>query len=340
MLGTLKHVVNLARVRIKCALGIAPKDIIVTHGDADGICAAAVLIRVLKLTRFDLLFSGPRKIHEALRSLSLCRGRRIYILDIGINMNLLDNVLETLKTLRSRGCEVLWIDHHRWPQEAVDKVSKLAKLYVRHTPSATRAVAEYFNAFGDECVKKLVNIADDADTATYSTELAKIVSGAAARKTRKRAIVELATLCDLTPPVVEYARKVLEEREKRWQKALETLKVYTTRSGRKFLVIDVRGLNLYSVGPLTKDIAKKYGADFTIVIYSNKSMGFYAATDVEIDLLPLARLYGGGGHPKACGTELPLPFAEAIKAALYRIAGKKYITSAMRRVIEYAIENY
>ncbi len=329
MLSCLSSTLLALRLRLK-----RPSVIIVAHGDVDGVLSAAIAARSVGGNP-EFLFSGPRSVHRALSLIPPGPGRLILV-DIGVNANRLDELEAQLERLKRSGWSIIWVDHHQWPENAVERLSKHAdRVIVRPSPSAARVVLEELS--GDGYCQELVKIADDADTATYRTEFARMFRPLT-RNHRKRMYLLRALLEGRLEDenIRKWGMESVDRERESVKRALRTAQVRTTASGRKYALIDLKPRG----GPgsaVAKRMAAEHGVAFSLVIYSCERFSLYAGAEKNINLRPICEEQGGGGHPYACGGRIRLP---AYKKLLCCLLGKRYMPKEILDLIKKVEESF
>ncbi len=302
------------------------RKLIIAHGDVDGVLSAVIAARSLGLEDAEIYFSGPRSIDRALSKVPDGGGRMV-IVDIAMNPDKADAVEGELRRLKESGWDVLWIDHHAWPDGIAERLSKYADLRLRPAPSAARVVLEELG--GGDYEEELARIADDADTATYSDERARMYN-ALTRDREKRAHLARALIEGRLEDekVVKWAKERLRDQEKKIAKGLKRVKILETAGGRRFALVDLRP----GGGPGSL-ISRKLSdeVDFSLVIYTCSKFSLYAGRDRGVDLRPVCERHGGGGHPYACGGKIGM---NPLKRILCTLLGHRYLPREIREIID------
>jgi len=304
-----------------------PENILIVHDDVDGISCASIALRALK-GKTVVVWSGPREIHETLSAIRV-RGKLLCIMDIGVNNDLIGVISSNLDRIRELGWRIYWIDHHSWSKEAIDEISKrVSKFVVESSPSAARLVFKVFG--GDEVSKRIVEIGDDADTATYSMWLSIAYRALSSIERYRGKLVKMLASGVFTSGELEReAKRLVDREEKAIKREAERARILKTRSGRRFAVIDLRG----RWGPgsrIAKFLAEEKGVDFSLVIYSCDSFGLYAGRDRSVNLKVICDSRRGGGHPFACGGRIDMPF---YKGVFCRILRGRFTPSEIKSLI-------
>ena len=302
------------------------RELIIAHGDVDGVISAVIAARSLGLEDAEVYFSGPRSIDRALSKVP-DGGEKLVIVDVAMNPDKVDAVESELRRLSESGWDVLWIDHHVWPNNVIDRLSRHADVRVRPAPSAARVVLEELG--GDEYERELAEIADDADTATYRDRRARMYN-ALTRDREKRAYLVKALMEERLEDekVVKWAEERLRDQERKVSEGLKRVKVMETAGGRRFALIDLRPRG----GPgslISKRLSDE--VDFSLVLYSCNRFSLYAGRDRDVDLRPICEAHGGGGHPYACGGKIEMGL---LKRILCLLLGPRYLPREIKELID------
>ncbi|HLI45624.1 MAG TPA: DHH family phosphoesterase [Geobacterales bacterium] len=300
--------------------------IIISHDDVDGIICASIIKR--KFGDGFYIPSSPRNLSNHLAELNV-ENKTIILSDLSPNEEQLDSIAQTLEKVYNSKCEVIWIDHHSWPADSIERLGKHAKIYVEPAISAAELVAKVFG-MNDDIIENLVRIANDADSATYATEEAININRALRNKKRLQYIFEVLSEGKINDEkILKWAKKEQRNDEK-IKEYVKTLPVYTTKSNFRYTIIDVRKTKL--PGSLTGKYASlEHKLDFTVVIYSNRSVSLYAGLNKNVNLLKIARRFNGGGHPFACGCSPKLSLKSKI---LDKLFGKRYTAKEIKEVLK------
>ncbi len=300
---------------------------IIAHGDVDGVISAVIAARSLGEDA-EFYFSGPRSIDRAL-SILPGGGDKLLIVDIAVNPDKVKDVEDQLRRLSESGWRITWIDHHAWPSEAIERFSKYADMRIRRALSAARVVLEELG--GDEYEEELVAIADDADTATYADERAKMYNALTRDKGKREYLLKALLNGRLVDEKVkEWAMEKIREQERAVEDGIRHSRIEETRGGRKFAVIDLRPKG----GPgslISKRLAEEWGVEFSLVIYSCSKFSLYAGKDKGANLKPICEAHGGGGHPYACGGKIEI---DLLGRLICLLLGRRYKPKQIKELIE------
>lgn len=86
------------------------EQLILAHGDCDGVCAASIVLAARKDAK--VVFTNPAGLLSELKSIE---AGSITILDVALTSKHKDEIASEFKRLESR-CEVVYLDHHPLPQ--------------------------------------------------------------------------------------------------------------------------------------------------------------------------------------------------------------------------------
>ncbi|MCS7386629.1 MAG: DHH family phosphoesterase [archaeon GB-1867-005] len=314
-----------------------PKAIIITHSDVDGISCAAILKRYLKLKEkidekaISVIFSGPSSL---LRVLSVIPKSSITLYITDISPNIIDehSILRQLKQIKNHGSKITWIDHHKWRREYIQKLSNIAELILMEkAPSAARIVLEKFMP-EDEISKKIAMYADDIDSLRDKFNESPILRILTYKsKWKKKLLKKFTQGIFFDDEIRRISDRLRKEAEAEVSKTIKRAIKMKTHNNLKFAIIDLRKVNLPKSW-IARKISEKLDLDFIMVLRRNNAISLYVGSKgKEINLLPIAQKYGGGGHPYACGFRLKLSLKSKV---LSFILGKKYIPNEVWSVIK------
>jgi single-stranded-DNA-specific exonuclease len=98
------------------------KTVILTHSDADGMCAGAIALAMFPKSR--VFFTKPVSLYDDLKD---CKDERIIITDIAINHGDEEKILETFRGKKS---EIWYIDHHPMSAAMKSRMRKTISVFV------------------------------------------------------------------------------------------------------------------------------------------------------------------------------------------------------------------
>jgi len=319
------------------------KDIVIlTHGDIDGIASAAILLRYLRIKmnvkdeNIELIFTGPSALPEKLKELINSNVKTIYITDISINIKNSENIKGIIKKLNSEGKRIIWINHHQWSIEDINEIMKsVESIVVEKTLSTARIVYEKFMK-EDDISRKIAEYADDIDALTDKFDESFILRALSFKNGwKEKLIMKFSNGIFWDEEISREAEKVKRIAERDINEAYKKTKIYETKSGLKFGLIDLRGAETPKSW-LAKRISEKFNLDFTIVWRKDYAISIYIGNKSKnINLLKIAEEFGGGGHPFACGFRIKLSWKSKI---INYLTLKRKILKEVEDVVKKTIE--
>ncbi|MGQ4832451.1 MAG: DHH family phosphoesterase [Candidatus Asgardarchaeia archaeon] len=327
MLGSFK---GLLMYKIRELLQLTNPNYIITHNDTDGVCAGAILLR--KFKKAEIFIARAGRAHEILKHFR-ANNKRLVIVDISLNPSALKETVSILKRLKRKNWTIYWLDHHLWDDTSIESISKVVdKLVVdRRYVGGELAYLEFGK--DDEVAKKLAEIARDADLFIRSMEITKkfvFAIKACHYKILKHMIHRLADGIFEDEKINKCWQKGLEIINKSIEYGKNKSKIFSTKNNRKYALLDLRGKHL-SGNDAAHAAIETFNLDFAVVIYSNNRLSFYGKRGSNINLVPLAKSLGGGGHPTACGAKLELSLKSKVLSKLF---GRFYTPNELKEALK------
>jgi len=326
--GTLKNAFWKIWIYLKDKLGLLSDIFIVTHVDVDGICSGAIALRHFK--NAEIIFSRAGRVHEVLKSLP-GHGKILVISDLGLNEAYLEETTKILMKLKSRGWRIYWFDHHRWSSEAIKRIKEIIDvLKVDIDKVGGEVVCDFFCA-EDNLSIEIAKIARDADMmirADERTRLYVLALNGEGFKARKHILKLIARGIWEDENILRWAengKKKLERSREIGRKA----EIRITKKGSKYAFLDLRGMNINGI-EAANEARKTLDIDFCVVIYRNDRLSLYIGRRQDVNILGIAKKFGGGGHPFSCGVHLKLSLKSKILSFIF---GKLYTPPELKRVI-------
>ena len=314
---------------------------IITHGDLDGLTAAAILVDVLnqKKEKSVLLIAQPFTLANVLSRVSSFETlSKLYIIDVGLDPATWEQTKRHLAKIRLKA-DVIWIDHHRATLKKIEELSKLgisliysidgsAASIVKHVYLEKTSNPDFFSklALIGEIGDK-VREAEDEETAKLAEILGSSLSADSDDDDFKIKLVQL---------WVKEQKFYNEEVEKRARKAKERLQELIEEAknkvifdGERLVLIDFRGVSARGyIGKVASDYTNKTGK-VVIIIFNSGPTETVATCRVPPTLninalnllMKIAYKLGGsgGGHPKACSIRVPAAHANALRRELEKL---------------------
>ncbi|MFQ5814982.1 MAG: DHHA1 domain-containing protein [Candidatus Hydrothermarchaeaceae archaeon] len=136
-------------------------EVIFSHGDADGICSAALLYS--KYTTAKLWITTPVGLLKDLRS---CDAERVFICDIAISERDKDPLFEEFKRISDDG-ELVYVDHHPLPLHTLTSDIPSSKIVWDTWKSASELVFRFSGEEGWSHLALFGAIADYRDSTEF-----------------------------------------------------------------------------------------------------------------------------------------------------------------------------
>ncbi|MFP3317885.1 MAG: DHHA1 domain-containing protein [Thermoplasmata archaeon] len=272
----------------------------ITHTDSDGVITAYLINKYVERSK-RIMFSNPSRIKDTiLRSLiEEWEIKRLYVLDISGN--------ERALRVASIYDSVVWIDHHEWIPE---NKYKNIEITIENEPSAARVVSK---KYGIE--DPIVDFADHLDQNSPQNELEvdfrDLISSIRNSYQREKDHIlekivfdmmdnDLKTIIDLNKKNIENFRIEMERLKSRIRENIKNIKV---NDKNVYIVETDKNIPVYKIQEI---VPKDW--DLIVVIYK-RIRGSYTSWKIEfrsreLDILPVAKLFGGGGHKRAAGANI------------------------------------
>jgi hypothetical protein len=134
------------------------RTVVVTHGDVDGMVAAAVMIRRERDATCDVQYSNATYVAGKLRQL-LGRASppdRLYVCDIPAN----PHAYAAASALRNAGVDIYWIDHHPWDSVTPSQMREVCRevVYQEGTRTPAGVLAGQWQGKADPYCEKIGRI--------------------------------------------------------------------------------------------------------------------------------------------------------------------------------------
>lgn len=311
--------------------------LIVTDGDADGVCAAAIAKTAYPEADIKFIYS-PTDLPPALGS--LLGYDLVIVMDLGINSGQKDEAIEAFQKL-SKTSDIIYIDHHLLPP-GVTKGSLACKAMVHRTDVSTSELAwEFFRPppFFDF----IAVLGAVGDYQEKTPQMQKLVE-----KHSERKIYPEALFLDWALAVSEdsFKRKVIDElTQGKWPLDIYPMEEQASRAVRRRKIVEkyvrenaeklcehvmlVREVPFEATGLAANLVAKIDNTDVGIGSYQRGDYVYLSMRRHKGSSIDLSSLIGeiasrcgggGGGHDAAAGGRVPVgrfdEFLEELKRAL------------------------
>ena len=278
-------------------------DGVISHWDIDGIASAAILAHYMGVPIENIRLSSTGRIHVFFKELLNAGVNRIYILDLNPNFT----VASRIASESSVKHEVIWIDHHRWHDEALDVVRGCRNHRLIVDPeSPCTAIMIATELLRDVELKDphklMLRLAIDDDTFNDKLELTR----------RWRMLLRWGDwslrykiLEDWIDGIIwpswaerEYER-VRGDYERLLAKALGTIEIANASGFKILFAYPDEKIHPGDLQRAIENIAKER-ADVYVFIYER---GVSLRSNI-LDVSRIAKMLGGGGHRNAAGAKM------------------------------------
>ena len=284
---------------------IKPRMIVLHHDDLDGFMSAAVIkFYMRQLMNLNTIFI-PVQYNQPcpLFEMELTNSDTVYIVDFSYDK-------ETILKLRESSRIVRVIDHHA---SALEELVGLEDCYLDDSVAGCVGTWRYF--FRKKKVPFAVQVADDYDRFIHETGYSEALNAWFKASDRSTVIDQLAEFIRARHLLIEATSdaKIIVDNNKGIAESF-------ARSD-KYKIIDfvcefgTFKVAIYNTTQLINEIAtalysrEDLGLDFTLsYFFTSDGKGVFNLRSLKSkgDLcLRIAKSYGGGGHPNACGFSLP-----------------------------------
>ncbi|MEN3000174.1 MAG: DHHA1 domain-containing protein [Acidilobaceae archaeon] len=299
---------------------------VITHTDLDGVGAAAALLRVLGRRRGEgatVLYSEPYDLHETLQLLGryLERGDLVAVTDLGLNEERKEETKRAVRDLVRRA-RVEFYDHHVWEESDVAGLLEMgATLYIDRSTCATGVVVNYATRSRgmepDRFLKELELAVCSADLWRWDHPLSpKLYRAVGAREEgrewRDRVLDKLVEGKLWDEELERRVEQYIDEELRRVSKALET--VYVTERGGIRVAFAVKEEGPPANGIIAAILMSRYEAQIAGIMRPNGGLSLRSR---KVDVQRIAARLGGGGHVRAAGARIKLPFLISLLSEVY-----------------------
>ncbi len=307
------------------------KYIIVTHTDMDGIGSAAVYIYLQGVKPVNIYFTEPYLLHKTMKKLANVENiDKIALMDLGGNPNIFDEVVDHIEKIRSRGIEIEWYDHHVWNEEWINRLKELG----------VRIIVDRSTCGAGVVVKYAPRARKDINEEFLSEVVYGICAGDLWRFDHWRGpwylrLVRRRDTREWRLHVIDIISQGIAWTEEFTEKIRERLEIELREYGLVDKYIVMRRVNGYliAVAPNSDNVDNSFtaayvmgrtGADIVGIVSKNGKLSLRSRS---VNIRELAVALGGGGHPRAAGALIRLPFIVRLKALF-----------SIRPVLEYTLK--
>ena len=286
-----------------------------THMDSDGVISLSLFLKKIGGAKIRVYFTSPVQLRD-----TICRSvfhqnnlGELYIFDLAG-----ENKAIYAASIYDR---VLWIDHHDWDPE--DLPGHVEIVIDKKAKSAARVVARYF-----DLKSPLVDLADQIDTNSVEDEDADRI------RTIIGAMRYRFSGAELNRKLYKFARELMKEdltvlnsyRElvNEYQKWVEKIMDNARKSTKIFHVAGLK-VAIYETMETVPVylVSNEIDDDVDIIVILIHRLGretpitkLEFRTHTDVDVLKIAKFFGGGGHKKASGASVSdiVTIPEVLKA--------------------------
>lgn len=294
-----------------------------THGrDLDGIASAAIIYRFSKIRNYKckLYFSEPYNLSENLEK--ILSFERVFdeliIADIGLNRGVSSVIISLLRKIKERDVLIKWFDHHVWDDDLVESVRKIVDILRVDSKFCAAELVQINLLPKDSIARRIALLARDMDFWLKKDELSvKISKIIKFSNISKNEIVEkLSEGIFWNKRFQEIYDKLSVLEKEIVRKALKNIETYHVK---KLKVAFVKGK--VPAGLIADTLAEK-NYDIIVIISPTGKISLRRGKE-SINLVPIAKKLGGGGHPYAAGAMLNYNAIDRFLAKFFGIFRKK-----------------
>jgi oligoribonuclease NrnB/cAMP/cGMP phosphodiesterase (DHH superfamily) len=312
-------------------------EVIITHGDIDGVAAAGLYLYLRDNPESTVYFAEPYSLHRVLGRLAPGEYRRVVITDLGVNSSTLEEIRERLEYLRARGVEVAWYDHHVWDEDWISSIKSTGvELHVDRSTCATGVVAKYTKPLRQQVdyafVEQLTRGVCAGDLWRFDHWLGPYYIRLVRRRDKdswkRRVLIYIANGYYWSS---EFDSKVERHVDLELSLLSSKLVVYmknTSGSHRVAVVRDERVIDSSFIAPY---VMGRYGVDVVAVVSSDGKISFRSR---GVNVRDLAVRLGGGGHPNAAGTRIRIPWYIRLISKIRGDFLLRYVAGIITRELE------
>ena len=279
---------------------MAIKHAIYAFENLDGVCAAAILLRWMRVKqndcRVDLLTYSS--IEEEFNALAEHKSSAIFILDFPPEQ--IEKLQQKLNKIQQHGSKIIYWNSHL---KCSDKTHALLKQHIKLPDLDTEKCSAImcWQRFmpRDQISKSLADIAFDREFWVNKDERsAKLSDILSSGYSKKELIDELSRGIFWSDRLEKARQEYVVKKENAFNDLKHNL---ITHYNGKYNFAYGFASSVLSTADAGSKILEDKGVDVSIVVYRNGRISFRRNEHVELNLLPLAKLFNGGGHEYAAG---------------------------------------
>ncbi len=291
-------------------------NVIISHSaDLDGVSSAALLIRRSMFLNVPYLiylrdYKDDEKVYP--QNITSLKEVNVMIADISTNLNVISTVIERIKNTDGK---VEWTDHHETKEEIINSLKGIGvDLLVEKSAGSASVLVQKKYGLEDDISALIADAGFQSDTLNikdqYVMDLVDIIDyfNYLEKDPPRCRLAFLAVQLALRGPrevINEDLENALEHYRKRKSEELEktakSVKFFQI-NGYKFAI--AYATSLISGTQAANKIIEINDADVYIVVKDEGGLSFRRKKNSNINLVPLANIFGGGGHEYASGASL------------------------------------
>lgn len=284
----------------------------------DGVCAAAIIARHLRLKnhQFRIFLSSYPTIEDDFAEISKLENHYVFVLDISPeNVSYLEEKLQKISRLNKI---VYWNSHHPYSEESrkilekhvfsveLSGMLKNSLVFEQRKCSAELVFQKFMK--NDSISEKLAAIAHDLEFWIRKDENAEKLADIIASGFDKKELIDILSRGVIWSERFETLRNEYLDKKER------ALKILVERSKIKDYIRCRVGISkspsTLSTADAGHELLNKLDVDVAIVVYRDGKLSFRRKDGCEIDLSEIAKkLFHGGGHPYAAGGDIKEKFS-------------------------------
>ncbi len=287
---------------------------VITHmKDFDGIGSAALLVRNYKKQINNIFFTGYKKseILNLKNKVHKFKNNIIIIDDIGVSKRLASSILKILIDLKKNKNIIIWLDHHEWDYNSLQKISKKIDFLICNENKINCAAELIYlllcnkDKYSDKLID-LIHIGDfNLKTTPIKFEISEkmsfVISNICSNKDKDNNLKKL---------VYYISNKELENKfiNKFYKNYLKEAKFNLKLLDKNISVLNIKKYK-FAIG-FSKNLQNSFACSYIsnktnsdISIFYNSSTSTFHLRSKKLECLSIAKKMQGGGHPYAAAFE-------------------------------------
>ncbi|MGB9827769.1 MAG: DHH family phosphoesterase [Thermosphaera sp.] len=316
------------------------KNLLITHTDMDGAASAGLYLYSTGISEYKVLYTEPYMMNEALKRVVADPPKKIAVFDIGVNPGVFSRVLEIITSLTAKGVEIEWFDHHVWEDEWAESLRQHGvNLFIDRETCGVGVVAKYALSGKHDAdldfLENLVNGVCGGDLWRFDHWLSPFYI----RLVRRRDPVSWKNIVVKTISSGIYWDKVFEEKVlEEFETELQELSELSVNMA--FEVFEANGFKI-GVVQVKEDVENSFlaslalsraGLDVAVIVSRDGKLSLRSR---DVNVRDLAVALNGGGHLRASGAKIQVPFTVKMLTAISRKFLVEYVADLIRENASY-----